>query len=245
METLSREGQVSWPAFKRSDRRGVKNHGRLVAWALLALTTSTALAPEHTPSRRSPARRKRVCQSHSVEVPRKLLDPTKYSSYWKLLRVTAWILRFRRIAVRRDGHSGNLTASDMESARSYWIQAVQGESFAAEFKALRANMPLPDGSKIARFNPFLDEGFFRLGGWLQFAKVSREQHRPLLFDGQHRFTKLLILETHIRFHHLGLRTILSGLREEFWILRARQTIKQVLNSCLPCQIARGLPGGEI
>jgi len=28
-------------------------------------------------------------QTLSVEVPQKLLDPTKYSSHWKLLRVTA------------------------------------------------------------------------------------------------------------------------------------------------------------
>ena len=38
----------------------------------------------------------------SVKVPRKLLDLTKYSSYWKLLRVTAWILRFRQIALRKE-----------------------------------------------------------------------------------------------------------------------------------------------
>jgi hypothetical protein len=122
---------------------------------------------------------------------------------------------------------------------------VQGESFAAEFKALRDNMPLPDGSKIARFNPFLDEGFIRLGGRLQFAKLSREQRHPLLLDGQRHFTKLLILQTHNRFHHLGVRIILSEIREEFWILRARQTIKQHIYSCLPCRIAKGLPGEEI
>ena len=102
----------------------------------------------------------------SVEVPRKLLGPTKYSSYWKLLWVTNWILRFLQIALRRDGHSGNLTALELETARSYWIQAVQGECFAAELKELQENMPLPDGSKIAIFNPFLDEGFIRLGGRL-------------------------------------------------------------------------------
>jgi hypothetical protein len=33
--------------------------------------------------------------------------------------------------------------------------------------------------------------------------------------------------------------------EEFWILRARQTVKQVLHLCLPCRIAKGLPGVEI
>ena len=67
--------------------------------------------PTNTPpSRRFPSRRERVRQSYSVKVPRKLLDNTIYSSYWKLLRVTAWILRFRGIALRRDGRSGSLTA---------------------------------------------------------------------------------------------------------------------------------------
>jgi len=180
----------------------------------------------------------------SVEVPQKLLDPTKYSSYWKLLRVTAWILRFRQITLRKEGISGNLTALELEAARSYWIQAVQGESFAAEFKALQENLSLPEGSKIARFNPFLDDGFIRLGGRLQFAELSCGHH-PLLLDGQHHFTKLLILQTHIRLHHLGVRIILAELREEFWILRAWQAIKQVLHSCLPCRMAEGLPGGEM
>jgi len=100
----------------------------------------------------------------SVEIPRKLPDSTRYSSYWKLLWVTAWILRFRQIALQRDGYSGNLTALELEAAGSYWIQAVQVECFTAEFQALRENMPLPDGSKIARFNPLLDKGFIRLGG---------------------------------------------------------------------------------
>jgi len=133
----------------------------------------------------------------------------------------------------------------MEAARSYWIQAVQGESFIAEFKALRENLSLPEGSKIARLNPFLDDGFIRLSGRLQFAELSCGQCHPLLLDGQHHFTKLLILQTHIRLHHLGVRLILAELREEFWILHARQAIKQVLHSCLPCRMAKGLPGGEI
>jgi len=55
----------------------------------------------------------------SANHPVKLLDPTRYSSYWKLLRVTAWILRFLQIVLRSDGHSGNLTALEMETARSY------------------------------------------------------------------------------------------------------------------------------
>ena len=153
-----------------------------MVWAFLARATSTALAPEHTPSRRFlPEGKGSAKQTLSVEVRQKLLDPTKYSSYWRLLRVTAWILRFRQITLRKEGISGNLTALEMETARSYWIQTVQGESFAAEFKALRENLSLPEGSKIARFNPFLDDGFIRLGGRLQFADLSCGKRHPLLW----------------------------------------------------------------
>jgi len=116
-------------------------------------------------------------------------------------------------------------ALDLEAVQFYWIQVVQGECFAAVLKALRKNLPLLEGSKLASFDSFLDEGCIRLGGRLQFAKLSREQGHPLLFDGKHHFTKLLILHTHIRLHHLGGRIILSELREDIWILLDPQTIK--------------------
>ena len=38
--------------------------------------------------------------------------------------------------------------------------------------------------------------------------------------------------------------MLSELREEFWILRARQAIKKVLYTCIPCKIARNTFGQE-
>jgi hypothetical protein len=136
-------------------------------------------------------------------------------------------------------------ASELHATRPYCIQAAQREYFSAEIKALHENLPLPDGSKIARFNPFLDEGFIRLGGRLQFPELSRQQRHPLLLDGQHHFTKLLVLQTHIRLHHLGVHIVLAELRDEFWILRARQTIKKVVNTCLPCKIAKNPFGREI
>jgi len=41
------------------------------------------------------------------------------------------------------------------------------------------------------------------------------------------------------------RIILSELREEFWILRARQAIKKVLQRCLPCKMAKAHHGHQI
>ena len=52
------------------------------------------------------------------------------------------------------------------------------------------------------------------------------------------------MQTNIRLRHVGARIVLSKLRDEFWILRARQTIKRFLHTCLPCKIAKNPFGRE-
>jgi hypothetical protein len=44
---------------------------------------------------------------------------------------------------------------------------------------------------------------------------------------------------------MGVRITLSELREEFWILLARQAIKKVLHKCLPCKMAENSRGQQI
>lgn len=141
--------------------------------------------------------------------------------------------------------SGHLTAYDLENARLYWIRTAQHESFTAEYEALKEKRELPKGSKIARFNPFLQDGLIRLGGRLQFAELTHQEKHPLLLDGCHQFTKLLIRQAHIRLHHLGVRITLSDLRHEFWILKARQAVKKIIHACLPCKLASNKRGCQI
>ena len=128
-------------------------------------------------------------------------------------------------------------------ACAYLIRQVQRDCFGPEFQALQKGDPLPCESPVARFNPFLDDEYLRISGRLQFADLSREWIHPILLHGSHHFTALLIMQTHIRLHHLGVRIVISELREEFWMLRARQAIK-VLHTCLECKIARNPFGQE-
>ena len=180
-----------------------------------------------------------------INTPEPLIDSKRFSSYWRLLRVTARILRLRQKLLHREHPIGEFTAEEMSAARDHWIRTVQQECFPAEVRALRENVPLPDKSKIRCFNPFLDNGFIRLGGRLQYADLPKEQRHPVILEGDHHFTRLLILETHIRLHHLGVRIVLSELRTSYWILRARRAIKKVIHRCLPCKIANNIVGQEI
>ncbi|KAG8175332.1 hypothetical protein JTE90_007580 [Oedothorax gibbosus] len=163
---------------------------------------------------------------------------SRYSSYTKLLRVTAWILRFVPNCKSQQRLSSDLTSDEFERAKTYWIRTVQQQCFAAEIEAAKNAKPLPAKSKTSRFNPFLKDNILRLGGRLQFANISTETKHPIFLDGSHPFVKLLIRHTHVRRHHMGVRIVLSELRSNFWILRGRQAIKKALHNCLPCKVAR-------
>ena len=90
-----------------------------------------------------------------IQTPAPLLDPSRYSSYWMLLHVTAWIFRFICNIRRAHRSSDELRASELTQARLHWIKTVQGECFWVQHDALQRNADLPRESKITRSNPFL------------------------------------------------------------------------------------------
>jgi hypothetical protein len=192
-----------------------------------------------------PEEKRKQSQVLATTTPISLIDASRFSSYWRLVRTTAWVLRFLNNVRRRGKSVGELTAAELTVARMHWVRVVQEEAFTDDLQLLRRNLSLPRGSKIARYNPFLEDGLIRLGGRLQYADLTREQQHPLLLDGGHRFTELLILQTHTQLHHFGVRIVLSQLRSEFWILRARQTIKRVLHACLVCKVLKNPRGQQI
>jgi hypothetical protein len=124
--------------------------------------------------------------------------------------------------------------AELQASRNQLLQMVQ-DSFPAEHEALRHDRPLPTSSKIVWFQPFYGDNLIRLGGRLQFADLSHTENHPILLDASHHITHLLIRHTHIQLHHLDVRVVLSHLRHEFWILRARQNIKKDLTHLLTVQ----------
>ena len=123
----------------------------------------------------------------------RLLDASSFSSYWRLLRVTAWVLRFVRRARGKKESSKELNASELKEAREYWVKEVQKEYFGLELQALQDGVSLPPGSTVARFDPFLEDGFIRIGGRLQYADRPRTQIHPLLLHrGLHLLEKSMV-----------------------------------------------------
>lgn len=92
-----------------------------------------------------------------------------YSSFWKLTRVTAYVLRFiNRCRRRHHEHGFFITVQELQSAKEALVKAVQHHVFVEETKALKKKQPISSKSPLKNLRIVLDsKGILRVGGRLQ------------------------------------------------------------------------------
>ena len=90
------------------------------------------------------------CQSSEPRIP-----PSRYSSFTRLKRVTAWMLCFtKNVRSPTRVQSPPLTVSELITAETYWLRLFQRESFPLEVEKLKGEFPLPKNSKLLPFHLF-------------------------------------------------------------------------------------------
>ena len=130
---------------------------------------------------------------------------TDYSSFSKLLRVTAYVLRavsyFKTKKKSDIKHSTTLTPQEIAAAEKLWVGHAQRELvLQKDFDALRN-----------QFGLFLDDnGLWRCGGRLQNADIPFASKHPILLPRKHPFTALIVLDAHQRVGHNGVKETLRG-----------------------------------
>ena len=102
------------------------------------------------------------------------INPQRFSSWRRLIRVTALIQRLaRRIRARRSGgqrQNGPLTPSELQEAETLWLKEAQ--------KSLHSRM---QNKEFDALSPFVDnKGVIRVGGRVDNAVVSYDSRHPAL-----------------------------------------------------------------
>ena len=184
-----------------------------------------------------------------------IINCQQISSLGRLLRVTAYVLRFvdilkRRTSTRKSGKKEELTkeeddrelnSTEISRAESLWIKTVQASSFEVELKFVR-NECQPKPRRVEQFGLFLDENkLLRCRGRLNNAILSSDNKNPILLPSKHPYVELLIRQTHDKIKHSSVNNTLTTIRERFWILQGRQAVKRVLKRCVTCRRLEGLP----
>ena len=184
-----------------------------------------------------------------------------FSSFTKLLRSVAWILRLRALLRGKVKgspketklNSGFLTVEELEEATRDIVRVVQIESFPNVAKFLNysrdsSNIITLDGKNLpkplAKLIPHACNGVMRVGGRLDQSCLPECSKNPMILPSNHHVTSLIISHFHIDNGHCGTLQVLSLIREKFWVLKGQSAIRKVLNKCMFCQRRRALPGSQ-
>ena len=161
-----------------------------------------------------------------------IVDYKQFSNFQRLLRVTALVLRFIDILKNRGEKTSGITASDVKRAEVLWIKEIQ--------RSLVSNKNFENWKR--EFAIFIDDqGVMRCGGRITNSEAPYSAKHPILLDASHRLTELIILDSHRRVMHNGMKDTLTDLRGRYWLVRGRQTVKRILHKCVVCRKHEGKP----
>ena len=197
-------------------------------WPAEKLDTPMASDPEMKNAKHKPVGA--VVQNQDI------LKSSTFSSWQRLLRVTAYCMRFlsnakkkaRYQASSNEVREGPLVPEEMDQAERYWIMSAQRdlEDWQTQFSDLA---------------PFVKEGVVRVGGRLKHAPLTYEEIHPILLPASHPISKLIMREVHTQVSHGGPERTLSESRRKFWITRGRNLAKGVVKNCTICRKLRQPP----
>ena len=184
-----------------------------------------------------------------------------FSSWWKLKRAVAWLLRFKeylrmkspdirkkevltneKIQETKQNVIKKLTVEELDEVEREVLQRVQAVEFADELKTVSSQSQRNSkkllkgkGSALNRLNPILKEGLLKVGGRLVNASVDDKVKHPVILPSRHPVTDMIIRQHHAEVGHMGQETVLSSIRKEYWIVKRRTAVRRVIRSCVMCQ----------
>ncbi|XP_072380639.1 uncharacterized protein [Diabrotica undecimpunctata] len=162
---------------------------------------------------------------------------TKISSFVKLQRIIAYVLRFInncKFSPKRRNFD-NLSCDEIDNALKYIIRLVQNETFYDDLTHLKRHGNVYSKSKLLTPNPFIDkDNILSVGGRLHNFDFCYDKKHPIVLDSKHHFTTILVRNEHLTLNHCGPQLLLASIREKFWPINGRQVVRKIVRDCIIC-----------
>ena len=174
-----------------------------------------------------------------------MVNYSRFSNWIRLVSTIAWLyifinnLKTKLKSTTTTITLRNLTDDEYNVGKSLLIKLIQRESFPDEVKALQSQKQLSKSSPLLRFDPFIDEnGILRVGGRLKYAAIPYASKHQIILPSHHHAVKILIIHLHMKHHHCGQNHLLGVLRQEYWIIKGRSMVRNVVRNCMICKKSR-------
>ena len=154
-----------------------------------------------------------------------------FSSYQRLLRVSAYVLRFIEncCSKKMSRRVGELTAEEMNEAEVLLVKQMQVGFSSKKLQELSSHL-----------GTYTDEkGIIRCQGRLLNSNLPSETIHQILLPRDHHITDLIIQDCHESVMHNGTKETLLQLRSRFWVIKGRQLVKKLIRKCVICKKIQG------
>ena len=127
---------------------------------------------------------------------------------------------------------------EIKDAETHIIREVQQDAFASEYHQLLKGKQVKSDSKLIPLQPRIDEdGILRCNGRLRYADfLPYDARYPILLPRKNWVTKLIVKFYHEKDYHAGgTNQTLAAKSSRFWIISAREEIREWENECNWCK----------
>ena len=99
-----------------------------------------------------------------------------------------------------------------------------------------AEETLPSKSRIVQLSPFIDDhGFLRSRGRLGKASIIICSRYPVFLGAESPSIDLYLKHVHDTNGHCGLKFSRALTQQQFWTLKARKALRQIIRHCITCR----------
>ena len=177
-----------------------------------------------------------------------LPDISRFSSWIRLMRTTAWIVRYVNNLRAKASSKPTVTCSELlpseyQQAQKLWWKKAQQDSFQEEIGDLQKHSNVSSSSKLRDLSPVLDsDGVLRMHGRIRSAPPgSPLTPEPVILDPSHPFTQMLLQQYHVWHGHHGQDSVASDVRQTYWVLKLRTAVRRTWTVCQQCKNERAQP----
>lgn len=190
----------------------------------------------------------------------------KFSSWMKIIKVIAWILRYlknlktasqsedistqaetRFHLLQQDNPPklAKLCPDEIKRAELLIIKRQQWLYYEEEIGCMLAKSYVKKESSLCQLDPFLDaDGVLRVGGRLKKSNFPEDSKHPYIIPKKSHLAELLVQHEHIRSGHSGRQHVIASLRKRYWIVNANATVRKILDKCVVCRRLYCSPGQQ-
>lgn len=113
------------------------------------------------------------------------------------------------------------------------MRLVQKAAFAEELIDLAKKQKVSPHSCLKKLSPFIDaDGLIRVNTRLADSQLPYDYRFPVILPKTHHLTELLIHETHRAMGHQGANAVMSQLRNQYWVIGAKNSVKKLVRQCI-------------